>query len=282
MKCSLKVWIDEGLRRILLAIMQRLLEANENIVKETSITPEVASEYLVSRDSVLLRSWLFILSGVSIENVSFSSKKVHIDCPLLVSMIRLMIAKRKGLFAAMVKQLSPAAMVDWLIAHVPEIRSEATIFLSILEKGTMSAVERLHVADAALRIAIAHGSTCEEEFQPLAYTALSILVNSFYVAIGPVGVPVNVISDQEGRDTTHMCRNYLFRMLSAVKTMKGDLESIKNEARLALSKLAGLCKSDMNLSGLSGVAAQRRKVILQELWDTLSRVNTSLGGGIQL
>ena len=146
----------------------------------------------------------------------------------------------------------------------------------------MSAVERLHVADAALRIAITHGSTCEEELQPLAYTALSILVNSFYVAIGPVGVPVNVISDQEGRDTTNMCRNYLFRMLSAVKAMKGDLESIKNEARLARSKLTGLCKSDMNLSGLSGVAAQRRKVILQELWDTLARVNTSLGGGIQL
>jgi hypothetical protein len=282
MKCSVRVWIDEGLRRILLAIMQQLLEANESIVKETSTTSEVASEYLVSRDSILLRSWLFILSGVEIGNNQLGCKKLGVRCPLLVSMVRFMVTSRAGLVATMVKQFTPAPMVDWLVIHVLELRSEARIFMNLMEKGTLSAVERLRVADAALRITIAHGCNHEAELQPLAYTALSIIVNSFYHVIGPVGVPTNVICDQEGRDTTQMCRQYLFRMFLAVNMIKDDMPNIKNEVRMALSKLAGLCKSDMNLSGLTGTAAQRRKIILTELWDALVRVNTSIGGGIQL
>ncbi len=277
MKCSLKVWTDEGLRRILLTILQRLLNTNEQIVKETSITTEVATEYLVSRDSVILRSWLLIFSSPEIRQKQMGyQKKFDINCPLLVSMIRSMIANRFGLVAAMMKQLDPT-MLDWLVAHVPEIRSEGSIFLHLLERGILSAVERLHVADAALRIAIAHGSKDETELQPLAYTALSVLVNSFYIVLGPVGVPVNVIRDQNGEDTTHLCRKYLLRMLSAVKIIKEDTPKIRNESRIALSKLAGFCKNDMNFSGLTGAAAQRRKVIIKELWDALVRANTSLG-----
>jgi hypothetical protein len=277
MKCSLKVWTDESLRRITLAIMQRLLEANENIIQESSITSEAAEEFLVSRDLILLRSWLLLLSREKIENM-----QVTIECQLLISMVRSTVSNRKGIFAAFVRQLAPATMVDWMVYHVPEIRSEVTILMQILEYGTLSAIERIYLADAGLKIAITYGSKCEEEFRPLAFTALSICVNSFYFAIGPIGVPVNVICDQGGKDTTQICRAYLFRILTTVQTMKGDLPQIKNEARMVLSKLASLCKSDMNFTGLTGIAAQRRKLILKELWDALVKVNNSIGGGIQL
>jgi len=282
LKCSLKVWTNEGLRRILLAIMQRLIEANEIMVQKTSVKIEVASEYLAARDSLILRCWLFILSDTDVGSRHLGYKKIGITCPLLASMIRSMITNRPGLVTSMIRQALPTSIIDWLVAYVPEIFLESTSLIMLLETGILTAVEKLHVADAALRIAITYGQNFETECHLLAYNALSTLVSSFYIVIGPVGVPANLIRDQDEKDVTQVCRKSFFRILSTVKNISDDMLAVKNEARIALSKIAAICKGDMNSSGLSGSAAQRRRAVLKDIWDTLVRVNASLGGGIHL
>ena len=281
MKCSVKVWIDDGLRRIALGIMQRQLDTNEQMIKEYSITPEVASEYLISRDAIVLRGWLAIVSALKLGNLQLDFKALGVNCPLLTSMIRMLIVKRPGLVALMVKQLAPAEVVDWLVINVPELRSESVHLIDMLESGTLSPVERLYVADASFRI-IVFNSRYEVELHTLAISALSALVNSFHVALGPFGIPVNIMSDQDGRDKTAICRTYVFRMISSITMVKSEMPVIRNEACLAISKFAGLCKSEMSLNNLSGTAAQRRKETLKDLWDALVRANNSLGGGAQL
>ena len=72
-------------------------------------------------------------------------------------------------------------------------------------------------------------------------------------------------------------------MLSAIRCANGNIsKAIADEIRAALSQIAAFCKSDGNLGGLSGVALQKRKVILKELWDMVVKSNSILGGGVQL
>ena len=69
-------------------------------------------------------------------------------------------------------------------------------------------------------------------------------------------------------------------MLLAIKDFKDHIPNkIANEIRAALSQLATLCKSDLNLSGLTGVTVQKRR---KEVWDCIVKLNSILGGGVQL
>ena len=158
------------------------------------------------------------------------------------------------------------------------------VLLGVLEKsGSLSAVERGNVADTALRLALCHGNTQDVTYERLAYSALSILVNSFHTVIGVVGVAVNIIYDKEGKDTSQLCRRSMLRMMTTIRDFKDDIScTIANDIRAALSQLAVLCKSDTNLNGLSGAAVKKRKIVLKELWDYIVKLNCVLGGGVQL
>jgi len=69
LKCTIKIWKKKGLRRIILAILHRLLESNEEIVRNEYSSDEVVAEYLTARDAVVLRCCLVVGSGVFlIEN----------------------------------------------------------------------------------------------------------------------------------------------------------------------------------------------------------------------
>ena len=151
----------------------------------------------------------------------------------------------------------------------------------MLESRSLNIVEKLRIADGGLRVAITNGK-CDNTSQRLIYNALSVLVSSFYVVIGPVGVPVNVLCDDQEQDITKKCRDHLFRMLIALKDIDHKQKNMRGEATLALSKLASLCKSDGATRDLRDVALLKRKQLLEKVWGLITTVNEVFGGGIQL
>ena len=280
LKCHASTWRIHGLRFIIISILSRSLRANEEIIMRNGQSKDVSNELLAARNSLVSRCLITIGSGDYARKHSNETRK-SLYCPMVVNMLRSLIRKQRGLVAMLIKQGLSDSMVDWLIECVPECSLDANVLTSCLSFRTMKATERLSTADASLRIAIVHGSNDEYECQKLAYAALSVLVSSFFLVIGPVGVAVNMMCEESGQDVSQKCRRSTFRMLSALQNVKSDEHGFIKEAKMALAKMATLCKGD-NLTGLSaGVATMRRK-ILQEIYDSCVRAINSMGGGVQI
>jgi len=283
LKCHISVWKCKGLRRIILSILRRALDANEYITYETAPTKEVALEILSVRDTIVARCLLIAGSGSFVIGNGRKEASSPIHCPMTMGFIRSMVARQKGLVAMLLKQGLPEGAVDWLVEFVPESLLDAPLITSCLsERNSLTAAERLTMADAALRIAIVHGSRDESEAQPLTYAALTVLVSSFFLVLGPIGVPVNVICEEGGQDVTQVCRKATFRMLKAMQKIRGSRVSLKNEVNMALSKIAGLCKSEGVMTGVVGIIASKRKSLLKEIWDAVTRANNAMGGTLQI
>mmetsp|Transcript_8353 Transcript_8353/g.11921 ORF Transcript_8353/g.11921 Transcript_8353/m.11921 type:complete len:443 (+) Transcript_8353:2672-4000(+) len=279
-KCKLSIWKCMGLRRIILTILKELLDANEILVKRKSRSLQVASELLSARDALVLKCLISLGSGSYLENYHIEQDGKAISCNMLVSLVRILVTKRKGIIAFLIKQGLNQISIDWIVEFVPESFNDANIFISYLsDKKKLNVVERLSIADATLRIAIGRGHQNDKISEHLAYAALSVLVSSFFLVLGPVGVPVNLLCERNGRDITQMSRMITFRMLQALQTISGKKIGLKNEARLALSKIAGLCKSEStNVNGLNAVTAMKRKSLLKEIWDQVLRAINVVGG----
>ena len=279
LKCSLNTWRQSSLRRILLTILEHLMLVNELMVRKFSLTSEVAEEYLASRNVLVVRCFLIMMSGSLLTKTKERIREVVVMfCPMMILVVRKMVTKCPGLIATIVKQGASDSVMDWIIDFIPESLSNARLLAQFLESRSLNAVERLKVADFSLRIAITHGSRNETDAQPLVYAALSVLVSSFYLVVGPVGVPVNVVCNDEGQDMTLLCRVPMFRMITVLQTIGSKRTQIKNEAVMALQKLMSFCKSDV--SGLVGAAAAKRKVLLKEIYDVSMKSITCLGGTI--
>eukprot|EP00978_Attheya_sp_CCMP212_P002682 scaffold5493_cov52-Attheya_sp.AAC.2 len=295
LKCRVSIWMSRGLRRILLTILRRLLEGNCHIIKKAAPTEDADQELLAVRNLVVVRILLITLTGTFTGKASSSgqgkpSEKYCAHCPMTISIIRSLVSQHEGLVAMIIKQGLPNDAIDVLVEYVPECFTDAPNILKLLsERNSLTAPERLAAADGALRIAIAHGSRNEMQAQPLAYAALSVLVSSFFLVVGAVGVPVSVLSEEGGKDVTLKCRESAFRMLSAIQKIKGGMPSqskigigLNHEAAIALQKLASLCQGDNGMATLAGSAAIRRKAILKEIWDAVLRAVNSMGGAIQM
>jgi hypothetical protein len=293
LKCRVSIWMSRGLRRILLTILRRLLEGNCHITRKTAPTEDAAQELLAVRNLVVVRILLITLTGTFTGKASSSgqgkpSEKYCVHCPMTISIIRSLVSQHEGLVAMLIKQGLPNDAIDVLVEYVPECFTDAPNILKLLsERNSLTAPERLAAADGALRIAIAHGSRNEMQAQPLAYAALSVLVSSFFLVVGAVGVPVSVLSAEGGKDVTLKCRESAFRMLSAIQKIKGGTQSkrgigLNHEAAIALQKIASLCQGDNGMATLAGSAAIRRKAILKEIWDAVLRAVNSMGGAIQM
>jgi hypothetical protein len=100
--------------------------------------------------------------------------------------------------------------------------------------------------------------------------------------LGPVGVPVNALIEENGMDLTQVCRKATFRMLSALQNVRGSRIGLKNECAMALQKLASLCKSESGMAGVGGSVANRRKALLKEIWDALVKALNAMGSGVGL
>ena len=282
LKCSLKVWYNEELRRVLLSILNRALVANEILVDAKNSESSTATECLASRDALIVRAFLFLLSSsCSGDETINEMENDGFFCPIMMSMTRFFVSKHPGLSASIMKQGLPESTLDWFIQNIPEVFFDAQELSTMLESRSLNIVEKLRIADGGLRVAITNGK-CDNTSQRLIYNALSVLVSSFYVVIGPVGVPVNVLCDDQEQDITKKCRDHLFRMLIALKDIDHKQKNMRGEATLALSKLASLCKSDGATRDLRDVALLKRKQLLEKVWGLITTVNEVFGGGIQL
>jgi hypothetical protein len=200
-----------------------------------------------------------------------------------VSIVRSIIAKRRGVVAALIKQDLPDICIDWIIEFVPESLFDAHIITSLLsENGSLSATERLTVASAGLQIAVTHSARGMAQAKALVSMSTAVLLHSFVFVIGPVGVPVSILRDEKGRDATNICRENLFRMIKTLSSIDPTNTDLKNEATATLSKIAAMCKSENAVGGISGAAASTRKALLKKIWDACVQANTALGGSIQM
>jgi len=282
LQCPLLVWKARGTRRVVLAIIKRALQANEHLTRQTSQSEDAAEEFIASRNMVVCRCFLCLVSGCTMgPNGTDTSVLDPIRCDVLYGMIRLMITKNPGLVAMLIKQGIPDMAVDWLVDNCAEsIQDAHSLTIVLSDRSRLTATERLRTADASIRIVIAHGTRDESEAKTLAYAALNQLVASFFLVLGPVGVPVNVLGEGErGMDVTQICRKAMFRMLSALQHVHGSRTGLKNECSMALQKLATLCKSE---GVQSGTVANRRKTQLKEIWDAVVKALNAMGSTAQL
>lgn len=285
LKVPMRVWVTRGLRHILLSVLSCLLESNTAVINEMSPTNIVAEDLVSSRNVLVVRCVLLAMSTTSDSN----PKQCPYMCTMTAHFLRRLIAKNRGVMAMLVKQ-SPAlpdAALDWLVEFVPETMDDSSELVTALsEKGPMCA--RLTAASAILRIAIAHGHRHEEEAESLVYSALSHLVSSFFIIVGPVGVPVNVlVGEGVGPDVTQTSRKLTFRMLRSLLNVKGRQRGrLRDECKIALQKLGGLCKGESIVGdankGVAGAVVQRRKALLRDIFDAVIKAANNMGSSVDL
>lgn len=272
LKCPMRVWHNKELRRIALATMSVLLEVNAVMVMESTPTVDVADEFLASRNAIVVRCLVKCLCSPSPD-----LDPIH--CSTTTHFIRSCITGQSGLVASLIKQGLEENSLDWLVENVPECMNDSQKLLQLFsERSSLTPAERLVAADAVLRVAIAHGESNENDAAGMVYTALSQLLDSFFLVVGPVGVPVNaLIADESGQDVTQIARKASFRMLKSLVNVRGRRKKLRKECGLALQKLASQCKSENSVAGLAGPVAGRRKALLKEIYDQVLKAANSMG-----
>jgi len=257
LKFPLSVWKCKGLRRIALSLLETLLLSNNAISLEESKLNDPALELLVARDAIVVRCLLAVLHGGDSKNL--------VICSVTTSFIRWLIRSRSGLVALLVKQGLQERDLDWLVENVPETMNDSQYLLQIFsERNCLTAAERLVAADAIIRIAIVHGQANETDAAQLILIAVSQLLDSFYLIIGPVGLlPVDALFNPEsGKPITQISQQAAFRILKSLTKVRGIRNHIRRECNMILQNLISLCKGE-----LQAAVAGRRKQLLKELYD---------------
>jgi hypothetical protein len=259
-------------------MLQRVLKANEAIIFQATPVKEVAEELLAARNLMVLRSLVMLVSGCTDKGESGP-----LYCSYLTGMIRLLVAKERGLVASLLKQGIPDKAVDFLIDNVPECFGDAySLAMLLSDRSPLAAAERLMIADGALRIAIVHGTRNESEAKNLAAAALSTLLSTFFLVVGPVGVPVVTLVGEDAADVTQKCRHAATRMLETLQRVRANRPGIRNECTSALQKLCGLCKGEAAMSGVAGAVASRRKKVLKDIYDNAVKALNGMASGVQI
>ena len=280
LKASGSAWKLRGVRFILLQILDSLMSANECIVMQSSETETVAQDYLTSRDAIIVKCIVFacasrFIFGRGCEGGVIPRAR---HCMLCVSMIRSIVSKRQGIIASLIKQGLPDQCMEWIVKFIPQPLSDAPIIITLLsDKGYLSATQRFNVASAGLQIAVAHSQREDSMAKSLITAANSVLLDSFTLVVGPVGVPVSVLREENGQDVTNICRKAMFQMLKTLATISPKNTDLKNEACITLSKIAAMCKSENAVGG----ASSRRKALLKDIWEKCLQANASLGMAMQ-
>ncbi|CAB9519084.1 expressed unknown protein [Seminavis robusta] len=273
LKSPMRVWQTVGLRRILLTILSSLLETNEAILFEESPSASSAEEVISSRNLIAVRCVLAVVSG-SDSNPEHTAHA----CSMTTHFIRKLMAKGGGLVGMLVKQGPglPDSVIDWVVEFVPETMADSKSLVNVFERGS-SVTTRLSASAAIIRFAIAHGHQQEDVTDKLVYAALTQLVSSFFLVVGPVGVPVNVLVGEDSGVDVAQLRSSTFRVLKSLLGVRGRMRpALRTECGLALNKLAGLCKGENLLSGLSGAVVSRRKALLRDMYDHVAKAANSM------
>ena len=262
LKCPYKVWKCSGLRRITLTILCSLLESNAVIVTNDSQVQESTEEFLAARDAVVIRCLLTTMTG------SETGAAPIPYCSMTTSVVRSIIRKRQGVVALLVKQGLSEKALDWLVEFVPETMNDSQDMIQMLsDRRSLTPAERLVAAASILRIAIVQGHSNEIDAAAMAYSALSQLIDAFFLVLGPVGVPVNaLLVDDFGLDVTQISRKAAFRILRSLLKVRGRRSRLRKECAMALHKIASLCKGESAVAGVAGAVAGRRKNLLKEIF----------------
>lgn len=208
-KAPVSAWKCHGVRTLMLKTLCHLMKANESIAIGSSKTSQVVTELLAARNSIIARCLLFAQTNLSLTH-----------CTLSANMIRALIARCPGITAALLKHGLDDDGIVYLCRFVPESFSDASILTAILSnKETLSVPERLVLANASLRIAIAHCSRQETFAKGLASVSLSVLIESFQYVIGPVGVPVRWVG-LWSNSLDHHCNIILTRWVCCSQRFK--------------------------------------------------------------
>ena len=216
LKCPINLFVRKGWRRLAVFVMSVLLEINEFVVSQSCPDKDAENEYIFARNAILMRNLVSIMSG-EVDRIE------EIHCSLAVGLVRRIVAKKTGSPALLIKHQASENCIDWMVDNVPETIEDGQALASILsEQSSLTAAERLVAADGVLRSAIVHGHHHEDETLVLAHAAFSILISSFFLVLGPVGVPVStLVGEGNGTDSTHVARKAAFRLVQA---MSGGLE----------------------------------------------------------
>lgn len=263
LKFPLSVWRCKSLRKIALSVLEALLRSNDAITLEESKIDDSAFELLVARDAIVVRCLLAVLHG--------GDTKSLVVCSMTTGFIRWLIQGRSGLVALLVKQSLLERDLDWLVENVPETMNDSRYLSQIFsERNSLTTSERLVAADAIIRIAIVHGQSNEMEAAHLIANAVSQLVDSFYLIIGPIGLfPVDALFNSEsGIPITQIAQKAAFRILKSLYKIRGvKTRSIRRECCIVLQKLINLCKGELQGGAVTG----RRKQLLKELYDAATK-----------
>jgi hypothetical protein len=248
------------------------MTANTAIVTNTPLVEESAEQLLAARDAIVVRCLLTVVRGGGDSHWAGG-------CSMTTSFVRWLISSRSGLVGLLVKQGLEERDLDWLVENVPETMNDSHVLLQIVsERSSLTAAERLVAADAVIRIAIVHGHSKDTEAAQLSLSALSQLVDSFFLVLGPVGVPVNaLLNDDSGTDITQICRKAAFRILKALQRITGRRSNLRKECGIVLQKLAALCKGESAVAGVLGLAAGRRKQLVKDIYDATVKAGSAMG-----
>ena len=285
LKARASFWKLCDVRNILLRILESLMSANECIAMQSSVNEDVALEYLIARDTIIVRCIVFACASGFVFGECERKVTARVGhCMRCVHMVRSIITKRRGIIAALFKQGLPENCIDWIVEFVPESFSDAPIIIALLaEKGLLTATERLTAASAGLQLAVVLSPQGEQIGKDLITASAAVLLESFALVVGVIGVPVSVLREENGQDVTYVCRKAMFRMLEMFSSISPQNVDLKNEACIALSKISALCISENNaVGGIPGVAATRRKALLKDIWEKCIQANTVLGGVTQM
>ena len=275
-KCPISIWARRGTRRIALVTLMSLLDTNEHYLRVTAKCDETREEFLSSRNEIVARCLLSVAAShsITLDGSNYS-------CGLTSGFIRLLIARQPGLASILIKQNLSEKQLDWMIESVPELMEDAAALGGVLtERTSLTVAERLVAADGVLRIVIAHGHRHVAESEALAEAALAQLLVSFFLTVGPVGVPVNALVGEGHLDATQVSRRATFRMLQALQKVRGYRLCLKNKCVLYLQKFAGMCKGEgIGLNTQSAVTS-RQKNRLKELLDMTAKALDAMGSSI--
>ena len=274
LKCPLAVWIRRGTRRVVLAVLSSLLVTNDNIVRKDGVCQEVANELLSSRNEILLRCLLRVVTSPS-SKVDGSS----LICFQTYSRVRILVASHEGLTALLLKQGLSESEMDWLTEFVPEAALDFSMILGMLsDKSSLSAAKRLVVADCSLRLSIAYGHRSDGCAEAIARACLSQLLSSFFLILGPVGVPVNALMGHgTDLDATQVARKAAFRLLSSLQKIRMFRTHLKAETLSILQKFLGMCKGESIVGSLQTSISGSQKSLLKDLVEIVRKSMESMG-----
>lgn len=264
-KCPLSVWARKGWRRTVLCILAPLLETNDCVVRRVAPLSDTCEELVAARNLLVVRG---IVAAIGNSTSSLGA-----------AVVRNIVSKQPSLVGVMLRQGIPESSLDWLVTFVPETMN-GTLDAVLSDRSSLTMAERLVAADGVLRIAVAHGHRDAADTKALAYAALAQLIGSFFLVIGPTGVPVSALVSGSGLDATKTARRAMFRMLRCLAKVRGYRTGLRNECLMALQKLAGLVTGENIVSGVPGAVATRQKNLLKEMFDAIVKANNAMGSGM--